>query len=288
MISPQAAEIRASLAPETVDDGVSVAEERAAWEGALTRAPLPPGMVERSVTIAGVDCLRVDLAGAPPARPTMLYAHGGGFTTGSVSTHRSFCIDLATATDLPIVSVGYRLLPEHTFPAPVDDIVAVATALGPDLVFVGDSSGAALVVSAAIELRRAGGPTPSRIVSFSGAFDATLSGPSIDSAEDPQLSRPVLEHWKRTISRVCDPADPLVSPLFADLTGLAPVLLLTGGDEVWRSDSERMHGRLVDHGAASSLVVHDGMWHVWPLAGDFPEARLALGQVRRFLTPNDL
>lgn len=115
-------------------------------------------------------------------------------------------------------------------------------------------------------------PTPSGLVGLSSAFDATLSSPSIDDGHDPQLSRAALVHWQRTIAAVCDPADGAMSPIFADLTGLPPMLLLTGGDEAWRDDSVRMAAKLHQCGVTVELRVVEGMWHVWPMWGEFPEA----------------
>ena len=123
----------------------------------------------------------------------------------------------------------------------------------------------------------------SAIVSLSGAFDATLSSPSVDAGLDPQLDRAVLEHWRSTIEEVADPHDPIVSPVFADMTGLPPALLLAGGDDVWRDDSVRLAEEIVAAGGRVELEVVPDMWHCWPLWGSFPEAQAALTRCAAFI-----
>jgi acetyl esterase/lipase len=130
---------------------------------------------------------------------------------------------------------------------------------------------------------RDGSSPVAAVMSISGAFDATLTSPSIDAGFDPQLDRVVLEDWRSTISAVADPADPLTSPLFADLHALPPMLLLAGDHDVWRDDSVRLAANVTAVGGAADLEVVDEMWHCWPVWGEFPEAAKALARCRGFL-----
>jgi monoterpene epsilon-lactone hydrolase len=288
VISPQAATIRAGIVRAPIDSSVSVLDERNAWEAAAAATPLPEWATEELVEIGGVACRLVRADGVSDRAPTIVYNHGGGFVSGSSLTTRVFGARLSARTGAVVALVDYRLLPEHPFPAPLDDVVAVARACaangrGEVLWLGGDSSGAALAIGAAIALRDFGIASVGGIVSICGAFDATLSSSSIDDADDPQLDRAQLARWLTTVAPVADPFDPMMSPIYADVRGLPPALLLAGGDDVWRDDSTRMAARLAVAGDTVELHVVAGMWHCWPVWGEFPEADAALGTVAGFM-----
>ena len=290
-MTPEAAAVRAGIEPEIVEPDRTVADERQAWHDAVVDLPLADGTTESVATYAGVPCRWVRASNDDAGRvPVIVYAHGGGFLSGSSVTHRGFASRLVLRTGCSVLLVDYRLLPEHSFPAPIDDVATVITELvesvGIDarrLVLAGDSSGAAISIGAAAALRDAGGPLVSCIVSLSGAFDGTLSGASIDSGRDPQLSRAVLEHWQHVVRAVAALDDSLVSPVFADLGGLPPVQLLAGADEVWLDDSRELARLIAEAGGHCELHVFDDMWHVWPMWGDFPEAIDAIDRVATFI-----
>jgi acetyl esterase/lipase len=288
VISPQAAAIRAGIVRATIDLSLSVLDERNAWEAAAAATPLPEWATEQLVEIGGVACRLVRADGLSDTAPTIVYNHGGGFVSGSSLTSRVFGARMSARTGAVVVLVDYRLLPEHPFPTPLDDVAAVARACaandrGEGLWLGGDSSGAALAIGAAIALRDFGLSSIRGIVSICGAFDATLSSASVDDADDPQLDRAQLAQWLTTVEPVADPFDPMVSPIYADVRGLPPVLLLAGGDDVWRDDSTRMAARLAAAGDTVELHVVAGMWHCWPVWGEFPEADAALGTVAGFM-----
>lgn len=139
------------------------------------------------------------------------------------------------------------------------------------------------MVAALVALRDAGDSLPVGLISFSGAFDATLSSPSIDEGRDPQLNRAVLEHWQEVIRPCVELDDARLSPVFGALHDLPKVLLLAGSDEVWRDDSVRLAERLAASGVSVEVDVADGMWHVWPMSGSFPEATRALERATLFV-----
>ncbi len=290
VISAEAARIRDSLELETVDPAVTPQVERRMWEEAVEGSPIAPGTSEKVVALGGVHCVVIERTNASPST-SIVYLHGGGFTSGSPTTHRQFASRVAAAVGSNVVLVDYRLLPENVFPAPVDDVVAVVKALASSdlrrprskILLAGDSSGASLAVAAACELRDAGDSLVHGIISISGAFDATLSGASIDAGCDPQLSRAALDHWKSVISSCVDPTDPLVSPLLGEFRDLPPMLLLAGSCEAWLSDSVRLADRVGQAGGDATLEVFDGMWHVWPMYGDFPESEAALRSIGEFV-----
>src|SRR5688572_19165179 len=147
VISPQAATIRAGIVRAAIDSSVSVLDERNAWEAAAAATPLPEWATEELVEVGGVACRLVRADGVSDSAPTIVYNHGGGFVSGSSLTTRVFGARLSARTGAVVVLVDYRLLPEHPFPAPLDDVVAVARACaangrGEVLWLGGDSSGA--------------------------------------------------------------------------------------------------------------------------------------------------
>ena len=287
MISPEAAAIRAGIRRQPVDRSRSVVDDRNAWEAAAAEVPLPPWANEELVDIDGVGCRIVRAESVGAAAPTIVYNHGGGFVSGSSLTTRVFGARLSAAVGATVVLVDYRLLPEHAFPAPVDDVIAVAGAVlarddNRGVMLGGDSSGAALAVSASVVMRDRGLRLADGIVSICGAFDATLTSESVDTAPDPQLDRPQLDYWQASVSTVSSTIDPLMSPIFADLHDLPPLLLLAGGDDVWRDDSVRLAAKVASVGGGVELHVVPDMWHCWPVWGDFPESRQALATVSAF------
>lgn len=281
--SAEALAIRAGIRREEVDPTSTVASQREGWERAAAGDQLVGGCTEQVGPIGGVPCRTI----APPTVggvvATIVYVHGGGLVAGSSVTHRRFVSRLVARAGMPAVVVDYRRLPEHRVGDAVADVLSVIRAQQPaPVVLAGDSSGAALALTAAlgvtVECPLLG------LVAFSGAFDATLSSASVDTADDPQLSRAVLEQWQAIIGEAVDPADPAMSPLRADdLATAPPMLLLAGSDEVWRDDSVQLAHRLQAAGREVELHVVPGMWHCWPLWGEFPEAEAAIDTAARFL-----
>ena len=281
VVSDQARTIRAGIEPE-VPSMTAPRVERAAWDAAASDNPIAGGVGERSDSVGRVPGRWLSPLGGGGS--IVVWCHGGGLTAGSSTTHRAFASRLALAAGGEVFLPDYRLLPEHGIDAPVHDVSSVLDGLDAAKTVVGgDSSGAALALSCLIAREAKRRARPAGFVALSGAFDATLSSPSVDEGRDPQLSRTCLRPWQDVVGAVCPLDDPRLSPVFADLPGpLPPALLLAGGDELWRDDSARLADRLTTAGTRVELEIIDGMWHVWPLWGDFPEARSALERIGRF------
>jgi len=283
-----------ALEKERVDPSLTLEAEREGWDAYAANLPMA-SMVELEMkSLGGVECALLTPHKTNGNR-TILYAHGGGLTAGSILTHRSFASYLAGALHSSVVLPEYRLLPENPPAAPSDDLVAVYGALlkladTPDqrIFFGGDSSGAGLSITAMTRLRDQNLPQPMGCFSISGAFDATLSGASIREKQDrdPILSEEVLRHWQTHFGKDFNFADPLVSPLFASHANLAPTLFLVGEDEVWFDDTVRMYDRYTVAGAQAEMVVFEGMWHVWPMIAGLPETEQAFRRISDFLDFN--
>lgn len=286
--SPESQRIRATFQKETVDPSASLQDERDAWNDYGATLPMRPDVSSHETTINGIASLI--LTPPNPGEVVILYVHGGGLTTGSILTHRSYAAALSAATHCKLILIDYRLLPEHPISAPRDDFLTVYYALLAErrstrIIFAGDSSGGAVSVSALCHLRAFRKPMPIGNVVISGAFDATLSNAShrTNALIDPLLSPEVLRHWQTQLGPDVDLRDPLISPLFADLTGLPPHLLLAGGDELWRDDTLKFADQIISAGGVCEAHVFEGMWHVWPMIPDIPETTQAFRLIASFI-----
>ncbi len=264
-----------------------------AWMSAPT-APLP-GTRVIPTTAGGVPAEWVCAPGADPAR-RVLYLHGGGYVSGSPANYREFTSMLSAALGRALLAPDYRLGPEHPFPAAVDDAVAACgwlRAQGPDgpapaaaTVVMGDSAGGGLTVATVLALRDAGLPLPNGAVSISGYFDLAHTGASVHSRADADpVNRPAwLDTYGGNYLCGADPRHPLASPLYADFTGLPPMLLQVGDAEIIRDDTPRVAARARTFGVDARDEVWPEMIHVWHLRQPpFPEAQEAIAHIRAFI-----
>lgn len=245
---------------------------------------LYPVRIEDDV-IAGVPVRVVSPPVVPPEKAgrVLVNLHGGGFVSDSGSMLES--IPLASLTRTKVVTVLYRLAPAHRFPAAVDDVVAVyrellKTHLPQRMVLYGTSAGAILSAQAVVRLRRDGLPLPAAIGFFTGFADFAHPGdslaffgvPGLDGARPPDRrgGPDALYLGER------DPKDPLVSPIYADLSGFPPTLCVAGTRDLLLSGTVNFHRALVRRGVDARLVVFDAMPHAhWYMVG-IPEAAEAL------------
>lgn len=243
----------------------------------------------RAETIAGVPVIRYGAdPGALDARPVIVHLHGGAYIVGSPAASATMAVPVARRTGLPVVSVGYRLAPEHPCPAAVDDAAAVCRALAAEggvTAMYGESAGGGLTLATAMALRDAGAPLPARLGLVAPWADLTCSGDTYRTlaAVDPILGALEPTSWAAAYAGA-DTADPKASPLFADLTGLPPCLIQVSTRDILLSDSCRLDIALRRAGTSSALQVWDGLWHVWHSVPDVPESQAALNGLAEFLT----
>lgn len=291
MPSPEAEKIIAELRAYASQPMPSVTEERMAWEASVKGLRPPEGTLVSGVSLNGVPCEWVERADSDGL--VILLVHGGGFTAGSPRTHRRFAAQLALATGARVLVPDYALAPEEPFPAALDDIVAVYAALAEqgtspeDIVISGDSAGGGLAVAALLKLRELGAPMPRSAVLLSPWADLTLSGGSyISKAHHPNASRAELERGARAYAPFEQHRDPLISPLFADLSGLPPLLIQAGEHEVFIDDSIALAERAKAAGVDARLTIAPGLWHVYQHY-DCPEAHDAIEEIARFVHASD-
>ncbi len=291
MLSKRAREVRSSLTRDNTDSNVSITTRRAEWENAVAAIPLPAEITLKREEIAAVDCLWVRHKRTRPQNGLIVYVHGGGLVEGSAVTHQEFAARLSTCCQMNTLLIDYRLAPEHVYPAALNDVIAVLSALQQrphppqKIVAGGESSGAGLLVSALLSLKSAGITMPEKIFLISGVYDLTFSGKSITelASVDPLTSIDVLKHYTQLYSEGTDKSDPSLSPLFANRSGLPPALVMAGSDEILRSDSESLAAALTTHGVETCLEVWTDLWHAWPLFPEIPEAQDAINRINNFL-----
>lgn len=282
------AAIRANALP----DDVPLAAQRERFETLTARMPLAEGVTCSAVDAGGVPAEWADPPGVAATAPTLLYFHGGGYGMGSVNTIRPLVSQLAVATSARVLSVDYRLAPEHPCPAAVEDAVTALAWLleqgvAPETIGLGgDSAGGGLTVAALLVAKDRGLPMPAAAVCISPWADMTLSSESLDrnAARDPEVTRPTLAHWAELYLAGADPRNPLASPVFGDLSGLPPLLIQAGTAEAIEDDALRLAVAARAAGVPVTLELYEDMIHVWhAFAPGLPEATATLERVAAWL-----
>ena len=281
--------------PITADSPIEAFEE-----GALQVRATLETMTSTTVLPFGLD--EVEAEGTPvpswwftSERPTdgrvVLYVHGGAYVAGSHATHRGLAAAFVKAGHARVLLPDYRLAPEHRFPRAVQDVLATYRWLleeeGVDptrIAFAGDSAGGGLAVALAVAARDAGLPLPAGIACMSPWVDLTGAGASVvtNSHNDIWVDGGLIKPGGRMYA-VDDPSHPLASPLFADLTGLPPMLVHVGTHEVLLDDARRLVRRAREAGVDASLGEFDGLWHVFQAIPGLPEGRRSLRELGAFV-----
>ena len=225
-----------------------------------------------------------------PAR-VILYLHGGAFFMGSPASYRNRAMRLSYRCQAEVFVPDYRLAPEHQYPAAHDDTLVAwgfVKALRPHApIFVaGDSAGGGLSLSLLVRLRDAGLVMPNGSFQLSPWTDLTVSGPSVNGnhGKDLWFTRKHLEVWARYYVGQADSRSPYLSPVFADLSGLPPLLLLVGEDELLLDDTLRVRDAATSVGTDVRVLIGKGMQHDWPLTLPWlDESKHAWKTIRRFV-----
>lgn len=250
---------------------------------------------------SGMDIGRVDEPvkgewilpdGASENKFVVYYLHGGGYISGSAKTNRPVTIPLARGLKRRVFSLDYRLAPEHRFPAGLDDAVAgyrwlLATGTDPrNISIAGDSAGGGMTLALAMRLRDGGEPLPACLVCLSPWTDMTGSGESIvaNSDLDPMFVTKDISRYARAYLGDGSPRNPLASPLLGNLSGLPPLFLQVGGEEILLDDARALHAKVIAAGGSSELRIFNGVFHGWQFGTPFlPEARQSLAEIVQFI-----
>ncbi len=272
---------------------------------AASRDPVALGVEVRSCDADGVPAEWVLAPGAAPDR-RLLYLHGGAFMVGSPESHRPLTAALARKTGASVLAVDYRLMPENPRRACIEDCQTAYHFVlenGPDgpapvaaMAVAGDSAGGNLTLMLTAWARDQGLRPVEAALALSPATDSTLSSPTLRENVDtdvmlgplfrPMLRAPrtVVRFWTLVGNRM-HPANPLISPLHGDLSGLPPTLVQASESEILLGDAARYVNRARAAGSPVELQTWPGMVHVWQIFGGvLPEADEALDELVRFVT----
>jgi monoterpene epsilon-lactone hydrolase len=283
-------EMFAERAIANAEETPTLEERRAGSELMGARFQNLDGVTTEAVNADGVPAEWVLAEGA--GNGAILYLHGGGYVTGSVISHRGMAANLSRASGCRVLTVDYRLAPEHKHPAQVEDAHTAYRWLlnnyidSSSIVVAGDSAGGGLAVATLLSARDAGDPIPAAGVCVSPWVDMEGIGDSMTSkaGKDPMVSHQGLLEMAEKFLGGEDTRDPLAAPLYADLAGLPPLLIIVGTAEVLMDDAVRLHEKAEAAGVDSTLEVWDDMVHVWPWFAPFlPEGQQAVDRMGDFI-----
>ena len=266
------------------------AEMRAAIEATAGTFPPDPDIRAERIAIGDMAAEWITSPAVANDR-VVLYLHGGGYVIGSLDTHRDLAGRVGKAAGARVLLIDYRLAPEHPHPGAVEDAVRayrwlLDRGIAPQhLAVAGDSAGGGLTIATLVALRDRGVRLPAAAVCFSPWVDMEASGDSMrTNLDDPMLNKGLILHFARFYLGATDPRTQLAAPLYADLTGLPPLLVQASRHECLLDDSVRIVARARAAGVECELELTDEVPHVWQIfAAILPEAREAIERAGAFL-----
>lgn len=283
-------EIRALLSSKPRP--VGWAERRARIEEVGAKWPVAPDIL---LAPAEIDGLAAEWSLAPGADPSrvLLFFHGGGYCSGSIVSHRRMVTEAGRAAGARTLAVAFRLAPEDPFPAAYDDALAAwrflrAQGVAAERITVGgDSAGGGLSIALALRLRDLGEPLPGCLWLCSPWTDLTMSGETLvtKDAADPLIHKAYLEELASAyVPAGVGRKNPRVSPLYADLKGLPPMLIQVGSDETLLADSTRFAAAAGAADIPVTLEIWPHMIHAWMMwNARLTDGRRALDHAGRFI-----
>ncbi len=282
--------------PRTLDEARDLDEH---W-GDVTKEPGGVDYLEIDIQragAAGVEAMWAVPHGAAEDR-VLIGLHGGGFVAGSTYTHRKMFAHLAKRAGVRALIPHYRRTPEHQYPAALDDCVTayrhvLDTGVRPEhIAITGDSAGGGLTITTMLRARQLGLPLAAALMPLSPWTDLAMTGASLETNRDTDLlfggATPM--NVDNLVQMLLTPAvsrhDPLVSPLYADLTGLPPMYIQVGGDEMLLDDARRLDEQARKAGVDVRLDVFPGQQHTFQMsAGRDPDADEALHRLATWVRP---
>ena len=291
MSKEQQLQLDAILRQGSLDQAGDVAPLRATFNELMSHVPVAPDVRQNPVELGGVDGVEVTIEGAATDN-VILYFHGGVYVIGTAVASVPLVSEVARRTGAKAVTLDYRLAPEHPYPAAIDDARAAYEGLleqGVDpsrIALAGESAGGGLALATLLALRAAGTPLPAGAFLMSPYVDLTLSGETLTAREalDPILAPAGLRARVPDYVGGGDASDPLISPIFGDLSGLPPLLIQVGSHEILLSDALRLASRAALSDVTVTLEVTAGVPHVFQgFAGLLDEAGAALDRAANFL-----
>ena len=272
--------------------GSGVDEQRRHLRELVSAQPLSAEVTVTTAALGGVTTAEITVDGIEP-RHVVLYFHGGVYVIGDAFLAADLASQVGRRTDAKVISVDYRLAPEHPYPAAVDDALAAYEALlqdgaaPSDIAFAGESAGGGLAIATLVNARDHGLPLPAATLVMSPYADLTLAGPTMETKRevDPLLSRELLQPRVTDYTAGQDAALDLISPIFADLSGLPPLIIQAGTHEVLLDDAVRLAQRAAADDVEVTLEITPGVPHVFQAYhAILDEAGAALDRAGQFLS----
>ena len=269
-----------------------VDEQRRLLRELLSAQPLPADVTVTAAALGGVPTAEITVDGVEP-RHLVLYFHGGVYVMGDAFLAADLASQVGRRAQAKAVSVDYRLAPEHPYPAAVDDALAAYEALldegivASSIAFAGESAGGGLAIATLVNARDRGLPLPAAALVMSPYADLTLAGTTMETRRDvdPLLSREALQARVGDYTSGQDAASPLISPLFADLSGLPPLIIQAGTHEVLLDDALRLARHAASADVEVTLDITPGVPHVFQAYhAILDEAAAALDRAGQFLS----
>jgi acetyl esterase/lipase len=262
--------LEAILRQSAFPAGSDVNEQRRQLHQLLSAQPLPAEVTVTAAALGGVPTAEITVDGVEP-RHIVLYFHGGVYVMGDAFLTADLASQVGRRTRAKVISVDYRLAPEHPYPAAVDDALAAYQALldngtAPwDIAFAGESAGGGLAVATLVNARDHGLPLPAAALVMSPYADLTLTGTTMETKRevDPLMSREALQARVTDYTAGQDAAVGLISPIFADLSGLPPLIIQAGTHEVLLDDAVRLAQQAATADVEVTLDITPGVPHVF-------------------------
>ena len=247
MSTEQRENLEAVLRQSAFPNDIDISEQRRRLREVVSAQPLPAGVTVTAAALGAVPTAEITIDGVG-SRHVVLYFHGGVYVLGDASQAAGLASQVGRQAGARVISVDYRLAPEHPYPAAVDDALAAYEALldngtaPSDIVFAGESAGGGLAVATLVNARDHGLPLPAAAFAMSPYADLTLAGATMQTKRevDVLMSRENLQSRIPDYTAGQDPALGLISPIFADLSGLPPLLIQAGSHEVLLDDAVRL------------------------------------------------
>ena len=278
----------ATLRAGRADSTTSIEDRRAGMKEMGDKLLAPPEAIIEEIEVAGCWTEWVYAPGCNPSRQ-VLFLHGGGYAIGSPHSHRLLAYNIAKAMDARVLVIDYRMAPEDPFPAAVDDAVAAWKWMldqggNPAMMAImGDSAGGGLAIATQVVLKNQGIALPACSCCISPWIDLEVTGESIvtNADADPSVAPDTVIRFSALYRDGTDPRNPLVSPLYADLSGLPPILIQVGTAEILMDDSTRLAVAARSVGVDVTLELWDDMPHIWhifaPMLDEGQQAIVKLG-----------
>ena len=277
--------------------GLTIDQVRKGMEVATRLAFLPAKTKVEQTSYGGVKAEWVSAKNVNEEN-VILFLHGGGYNTGSPSTHRELAAHISKVSNAKVLLPDYRLAPENTFPAALEDAITSYRWLidsgysSSKIAIAGDSAGGGLTLVTCISIRDSGEPIPSSLACISPWTDLEMTGESVKTHKniDPMVTfAPIqimasLQIMASNYIGSNDPRSPLISPIYADLKDFPPMIIQVGSDEILLDDSMRMAERAKQAGVDLTINIYEGMWHVFHILYRLiPEAKHAVHELGSFI-----